>query len=258
MRHVVAVCFVLVMVAAACGDDEDGARSSPAPDYAQPEPNPEPAHEEGCSDDFPRRVPEPSQFSGFVVLCDVEGGTEMSVRNIGNVVLVVTPNQQQWLAADATPAPERTFAYKLIQTTIPAACGAGSCSVPPSATLTISATVPVRATLDVAPGQTVAATLARSLADQVNARLGTPGQRLADRIVNCAQQAPGALQGAAWEEAFRNTLNASSSCLVVMEQLGGTDSVERETATQRVIRQARRYTSGAWIDGLLTAAKAIR
>ena len=255
MRHVLAVCLVLVMLAAACGDDDDDEPPpSPTPDDAPAEPT----HETGCSDDFPRRVAEPSEFSGFVVLCDIEGGTEMSARNIGNVVLVVYPDQQQWQAKDATPPPEPTFAYKVIQTTIPAACGSEYCTVPPGATLTISADVPVRAILDVAAGSTVAATLARSLADQINARLGTPGQRFANQIVNCAQQAPDALQGAAWEEAFRNTLNASSSCLALIDQLAGEDPVARETATRRVIAQARRYTSGAWIDGLLIAAKAIR
>lgn len=253
VRHLVAVFVVLVVGISACdGDDDDNGGGSPTPDYS------EPAYDEGCSDDFPRRVAEPSGFTGFVVLCDIEGGTEMSVRNIGNVVLVATPDRQQWQAADATPGPEPTFAHRLIQTTIPAVCGAASCTVPPGATLTISAGVPARAILDVAAAETVAATLARSLADQVNARIGTPGQRFADAIVNCAQQAPNALQGAAWEEAFRNTLIASSSCLAVMDQLAGTDPVARETATQRLIAQARRYTSGAWIDGLLIAAKAIR
>jgi hypothetical protein len=70
-----------------------------------------------------------------------------------------------------------------------------------------------------------------------------------------SRRAPAAQQGIAPPA---RSAHASSSCLAVIDQLAGTDPAARETATRRLVAQARRYTSGAWIDGLLIAAKAVR
>jgi len=256
VRQLAAISAVIASLAVAgCGHDDDDTPGAPVYDPTPTyETTPTPA--EGCSESHPRRVSEPSEFTGYIVLCDEEGGTSMTIDNISDVAVVdIKPNGQTWDAQDVTPAPEPRFAQQLTVRITKPGCDGSSCIVPAGTTLQLDAAEPVRAIVEVRMVDTFAAVVAASVLDQINARLGTPGQRFADRALTCGKNAAELLNGASsWEQAFRDGLEASS-CATLARELDEGDPAARPGVVNRILARAKQYAGGSINDLLLLAAK---
>ena len=256
MRQLAVVFAVIGSLAVAgCGDGDDDTSGGPVDD-----PNTivreSPTVADGCSESHPRRVSEPSEFTGYIVLCDKEGGTSMTIDNISDVAVVdVEPNGQNWGAQDVTRAPEPRFAQQLTVRVTQPGCDGSSCVVPAGTTLQLDASEPVRAIVNVRTADTFAAVVATSVLDRINARLGTRGQRFADQALTCGRNAAELLNGASsWEEAFRKGLE-TSSCATLARQLDDGDPAVRPGVVNRILARAKQYAGGSINDLLLLAAK---
>jgi hypothetical protein len=202
-------------------------------------------------------VSEPSQFTGYVVLCDAEGGTSMTIANISSVAVIeATPDQQAWSATDVTEPPAPTFAQQLTVDIVPPSCDGVSCVVPAGATMRVDAGEPVRALLGVRGAETASALLASAVVRQINARLGTPAQRLADQAVACGNEAHQLIQGGAtWEENLRNVLETAPTCSGLVQQLDQGDPVERPGVLRSISQRARQRLGSSIDDFLILVAK---
>jgi len=250
-----ALAMVVCLTVVGCGDDDDSSTtgSYPPPEATSVE---TPAPDDGCSDSHPRRVAAPSELDGYVILCDLEGGRSMTIENISDVVVVdARPDGQRWSrSTNVEKADEPGFAQKVSLGVASAGCNSTSCTVPPSTTLQVEADVPVRVVLEARENDTALAFLTATLESQINAKLGTPGQRRADEVLACAREGADFLGGAAtWEESLRNALGAGS-CATLVTQTEGVDELGHPK-TEGFLARARKLAGPAFDDIVVLVAK---
>lgn len=260
MRRVTCLLALLGAVALlpACGDDGGGGGSSGSGGSSEAELDLEPAStaDDGCTTEHPDRVAEPSDFHGFIVLCASADGTAMTLENLSEfVVLDARPAAgQTWYGNDVTPPPDPTFVQQLTVDAVPASCDAVSCTIPAGSTMLVEADGPVSAVLGV--GSASATTLAVStVVAQINARLGTPMQRLGDQAALCAREALDTAQGARnIQEHLRNVLETGGSCTPLARQIDEIEGGQRPAAVRSLAARARSLLGSSVNDFLVAGA----
>ncbi len=180
----------------------------------------------------------------------------MTIANISDVVVVeARPDGQAWSRNEnITEAQEPGFAQKVSLDVASAGCDGTSCTVPPGTTLQVEADVPVRVVLAAREDDTALAFVSATLEAQINARLGTPGQRRAGQVLTCAREGADLISGATtWEENLRNALQAGS-CATLVKQVEGADELGRPR-TDGFLARARKFAGPAFNDIVVLVAK---
>lgn len=216
---------------------------------------PAPQVERGCTRGQPYRLRvSDARWEALVHACSNRYGNSLMLRNASDLVLHV------WARGEAAPQltvyepTAESFVDQMVQTAVRSGWSPtlGAYVLTPGAS--VVGTGYYRFTFDfkTASYQTVVASATNVVAGAIAARFTTPGQKLAQRIVTCAENVAGYLRGSPyWQDQLGTAVNAVSACGGLLRQAfrSGADPPP-PSATRSLVSGVKGLVGMKYLDGL--------
>jgi len=126
------------------------------------------------------------------------------------------------------------------------------CTLPSGASFSSVILTPFRLSFDVAPWATISQNTANAIGQWIESRLIPSPLRFSNQIKACARAAGNLYRDTAvWSDAMRSALTTSGECGSLIRSVERESTpVEKPQVATRVVRIARTFAGGNWIDEL--------
>jgi hypothetical protein len=277
MRRILII-LVLAVLANGCGGDGSGggdAGGGTSPDTQSTPTAPPPSSVQACPKDQPLAQTVALKYALLVDVCTSWDRTSLSVKNVSSAVLRVWP--AWWRGAFkpvliVKPPDENSLAVAATGMAVGSYTPRQGVLVAPGARVVASSMWSFKLDVVVVRIASVSAYAAKLLAEWVEKKLGTPGQRMTKSVANCAQSAATVYEtgrAETWREALGDAVAGFPSCRSLVNEVneaapanrrpptGAADDAGR-VAADDIGRVARRVSTSAWDEFLKLAGRIIR
>lgn len=234
------IAWCLAAALSSCGDDDAGTATPGVSVSATPDP--------GCNDEFPVQA----SGAGVLAACAAADGSALSVRNISDSVLQLTPGETSGISlVTFFPASASSVSAALLQQTVSAGCDGLHCTLRNGDGAVFSGLPPAIVNVQVQPDATIAGDIASLLGAYMDQFLTSPSQALRQSAVTCAanlQSLPDLQQFPA--DAMRQLLGTYQPCRSVYQAIFG-ESTQAPSVADDLVSSLRARVKANFVDELL-------
>ena len=202
----------------------------------------------GCTEQYPERA----SGAGVLSACATSDGSGLSVVNISNSVLELTPTEQSGISSALyVEASASSVSAALLQEAVTAGCDGSRCTVRKGDAVVFSGVPPATVYVRVQPSDTVAGDVASILGSYLDKYLTTPSALVKQSAVACAQNlqdltAPQPFPA----DAIRQTLSTYQPCKSTYQAIFG-ESKQADSVANDLVSSLEGKVKANFVDELL-------